>query len=252
MSAANVGLVAGCVVAAILALAAMTRWVPQSWRDGGLPSVIDQFAGVNKTLFSFILALSLVSASASLSQAGTQVNAEAASLTNFYWATRPLAQGPREHLRELTREYTDTVISEEWPAMADGRTDTRAQELYDEMRRTLQDADKGTARENEFTRDALVSLRAVGDARRARVLSISQEIPSYLWFGLIGSAILVVLAAAVQIPRMSVPGVVSIGLLALLLSSVLTVLSALNHPFGGGIHVEPDSLRYALNRFAAI
>ncbi|WP_412538102.1 hypothetical protein R8Z50_19800 [Longispora sp. K20-0274] len=252
MMVADVGLVAGSVAAAVLVLAAMARWIPQRWRDDGLPSIIDQFAGINKTLFSFILALSLVSATASLNQAGTQVNAEAASLTNLYWASRPLAPGQRDRLRELTREYTATVIGEEWPAMAEGRTADRAQELYDEMRRTLQDADKGTARENEFTRDALVALRAVGDARRARVLSISQEIPPYLWYGLIGSAILVVLGAAAQIPRLSVPGALSVGLLALLLSSVLAVLSALNHPFGGGIHVEPDSLRYAMDRFAVI
>ncbi|MGY0233858.1 bestrophin-like domain [Longispora urticae] len=252
MSAVDVGVVVGSVLAAVLMLAAMTRWFPERWRDGGLAAV-DQFAGVNKTLFSFILALSLVSASASLAQAGTQVNNEAASLTNFYWATRPLAPEPRERLRTLTREYTAAVVDEEWPEMAEGRTSHRAQELYDEMRRALQDAEKsGSGRQDEFTRDALVSLRAVGDARRARTLSISQQIPSYLWIGLIVSAILVVAAAASQVPKLSAPGVVGIGLLALLLSSVLTVLSALNHPFGGGIQVEPDSLRYALERFAVI
>ncbi|MEU9187343.1 hypothetical protein AB0D14_22935 [Streptomyces sp. NPDC048484] len=254
MNLSDVALVACCVISSIILLVLLVRYIPQRWREGStLKDAIDHFSALNRTLFSFILALSIVSAGTSLSKAADQVSDEGASLTNLYWATRPLPTDTRGSVRQLTRQYTVTVIHDEWPAMAEGKFSRRAQGQYDALRRELQDSpSSGSQQEQTFARDSLVALRAVGDARRARMLSVSQEIPSYLWIGLILSAMLLVIAAAVQVPALTVPDIVSIGLLALLVSGVLAVLAAMNHPFGGGVHVEPDALKFALRRFSDI
>ncbi|WP_457034155.1 bestrophin-like domain [Kitasatospora sp. P5_F3] len=97
-----------------------------------------------------------------------------------------------------------------------------------------------------------MALSEVGDARRARMLAVSQQVPNYLWIGLILSAVLLVVTSALRIESLTWPGIVGIGGLALLVSGVLTMLSAMNHPFGGGIHVEPDALKFALPRFSVI
>ncbi|MFD0574014.1 hypothetical protein ACFQ0T_38415 [Kitasatospora gansuensis] len=136
--------------------------------------------------------------------------------------------------------------------MAAGGSSARAQQLYDDLRRVLQDTTGESKQEQTFARDSLVALREVGDARRARMLAVSQEVPNYLWIGLILSAILLVATSALQIQSLTWPGIVGIGGLALLVSGVLTMLSAMNHPFGGGIHVEPDALKFALSRFSVI
>ncbi|MEV7141078.1 hypothetical protein [Streptomyces tauricus] len=242
-----------CVVGSILLLALVVRYIPQHWREGStLKDSVEHFSALNRTLFSFILALSIVSAGTSLSKAADEVSAESASLTNLYWASRPLSDATRDSVRRLTRQYTATVIDKEWPAMAEGKASTQAQDQYDALRRVLQDASGGSEQEQTFTRDSLVALRAVGDARRARMLAVSQEIPNYLWIGLILSAMFLVAAAAIQIPALTGPGVASIALLTLLVSAVLAVLAAMNHPFGGGVHVEPDAFKLALQRFSVI
>ncbi|WP_198042098.1 bestrophin-like domain [Kitasatospora azatica] len=254
MSSASITvLIAGCVGASILVLFLMVRYIPQRWHEGStLKDSLEHFSALNRTLFSFILALSIVSAGTSLSKAGDEVSNEGASLVNLYWATRPLPQATRAQVRELTRQYTVTVINEEWPAMAQGATSARAQEQYDELRRVLQDTAGSTQQEQTFARDSLVALREVGDARRARILAVSQHVPDYLWIGLILSAVLLVATSALQIRALTWPGIIGIGGLALLLSGVLTLLSAMNHPFSGGIHVAPDALRFALTRYAVI
>ncbi|WP_371493814.1 DUF4239 domain-containing protein [Kitasatospora sp. NBC_00374] len=246
-------LVACCVGASILVLVLMVRYIPQRWREGStLNDGVEHFSTLNRTLFSFILALSIVSASASLSKAADEVSNEGASLVNLYWATRPLPETSRAEVRDLTRQYTVAVINDEWPAMAEGGTSARAQELYDELRRVLQDTAGDSKQEQTFARDSLLALREVGDARRARILAVSQEVPNYLWVGLILSAVLLVATSALQINTLTWPGFVGIGGLALLLSGVLTLLSAMNHPFSGGIHVEPDALKFALHRYSII
>ncbi|MFD3541603.1 hypothetical protein ACFWUQ_19200 [Streptomyces sp. NPDC058662] len=253
MNWSSTAFVAGSVLASLLLMALMVRYVPEHWHERhALKDTLDHFSGLNRTLFSFILALSIVSAQASLSKAAEDVSNEGASLVNLHWATRPLPDTSRERVRDLTRQYTVTVINEEWPAMARGESSVQAQKLYDELRRTLQDT-RGESKQGEvFARDSLVALREVGDARRARILAVSHEIPPYLWIGLLLSALLLVAAAAVQIRALTWTSVFSIGLLALLVSAVLTVLSAMNHPFGGGIHVEPEPLKFALQRFSDI
>ena len=253
MRLSSIILVAGCVGTSILFLVLTVRYIPQRWHEGAvLKDGVEHFSTLNRTLFSFILALSIVSAGTSLSKAADEVSSEGASLVNLYWATRPLAETPRAQVRELTRQYTVVVINEEWPAMAVGGTSPRAQELYDDLRRVLQDTAGDSKQEQTFARDSLVALREVGDARRARMLAVSQEVPDYLWIGLILSAILLVMTSALQIQALTWPGIVGIGGLALLLSGVLTLLSAMNHPFSGGIHVEPDALKFALHRFTVI
>jgi len=246
-------LVVLCVLASLLALVLMVKLCPERWYEGhDLKTTFEHFSALNRTLFAFILALSIVSASTSLAKATDYVSTEGTALVDLYWTTRPMPEAPRERIRELTREYTTTVVDQEWPAMAEGGSSDKAQGLYDDLRRTLQDTEGGTQHETEFTRDALVQMRAVGDARRARILAVSQGIPDYLWIGLILSAMLLVLAAAAQIRVLTWPGVLTVGLLAALLSSVLIVLAAMNHPFGGAIHVDPDALRFALHRFTVI
>ncbi|WUI48099.1 DUF4239 domain-containing protein [Streptomyces sp. NBC_00414] len=231
----------------------MVRYVPEHWHERyALKDTLDHFSNVNRTLFSFILALSIVSAQTTLTKAAEDVSNEGASLINLQWATRPLPDASRERIRDLTREYTVTVIDEEWPAMERGTSSARAQRQYDELRRALQDTVGGTKQEQVFARDSLVALREVGDARRARILAVSHGIPPYLWIGLLVSALLLVAAAAIQIRALTWTSMISIGLLALLVSAVLAVLSAMNHPFGGGIHVEPEPLRLALQRYAVI
>ncbi|MFF1868565.1 DUF4239 domain-containing protein [Streptomyces sp. CB03911] len=253
MRLASIAVAAGCAGASILLLILMVRYVPRHWREGStLKDGVEHFATLNRTLFAFILALSIVTAGTSLSKAADEVSNEGASLVNLYWATRPLSQSVRDQVREMTRQYTVTVIDEEWPAMAEGGSSVRAQEQYDELRRVLQDSAGESKQEQTFARDSLVALREVGDARRARMLAVSQEVPNYLWIGLILSAVLLVAASALQIHDLKWPGIVGIGGLGLLLAGVLTLLSAMNHPFSGGIHVEPDALKFALHRYAVI
>lgn len=253
MNWSSIALVAGSVLASLLLLALMVRYVPEHWHERhALKDTLDHFSVLNRTLFSFILALSIVSAQASLSKAAEDVSNEGASLINLHWATRPLPTAPRERVRDLTRQYTITVINEEWPAMAKGESSAQAQQLYDELRRALQDTRGDSKQEEVFARDSLVALREVGDARRARILAVSHGIPPYLWIGLLLSALLLVAAATVQIRALTWTSIFSIGLLALLVSAVLAVLSAMNHPFGGGIHVGPEPLKFALRRFSDI
>ncbi|CAM5677125.1 membrane protein [Streptomyces avidinii] len=253
MEWSSIALVACSVPASLLLLALMGRYVPEHWHEHhALKDTLDHFSGLNRTLFSFILALSIVSAQTSLTKASEDVSREGASLINLQWATRPLPATSRERVRDLTHQYTLTVIDEEWPAMAKGGSSTHAQSIYDDLRRTLQDTQGSSKQEEVFARDSLVALREVGDARRARILAVSHGIPSYLWMGLLLSALLLVVAAAVQIRAVTWTSVFSIGLLTLLVSAVLAVLSAMNHPYSGGIHVEPEPLKFALKRFTAI
>lgn len=256
MEWSSIALVACSVPASLLLLALMVRYVPEHWHEHhALKDTLDHFSGLNRTLFSFILALSIVSAQTSLTKATEDVSREGASLINLQWATRPLPATSRERVRDLTRQYTTTVIDEEWPAMAKGGSSAHAQSIYDELRRTLQDTQdtQGSSKqEDAFARDSLVALREVGDARRARILAVSHGIPPYLWIGLLLSALLLVAAAAAQIRAVTWTSIFTIGLLALLVSAVLSVLSAMNHPYSGGIHVEPEPLKFALQRFTGI
>jgi hypothetical protein len=247
----DIVVVAGSALAAVGLLALMVRWVPLHWREGDvLESGVNQFRGITTTLFAFVLGLSIVSALGGISKAGDTVTTEASALSDIYWQTRPLEAQQRDSVRALVRQYTQTVISEEWPLMERGQVSDRALTLYNELRRTVQDMRAATPEQAGLVRDSLVSVRKVGEARRLRVLAVSQEIPLYLWFGLFLFAFLLLLASVTRIPTLTVPGVAGTAVLGALLAMVMILLSNLNHPFGGGVHTEPDALRLALTRFA--
>ncbi|MDX8048538.1 hypothetical protein SK571_04030 [Lentzea sp. BCCO 10_0798] len=190
-------------------------------------------------------------------EAGTaedHASSEAAALADTYWNLGVVPEPQRERLRGLVRDYTTEVIEREWPLLAEGEGDARAEELLFSLRSGITqlpvtpDLVK-TARDRSIER-----LREITDLRRQRVdqaggLSPTGELTFY---GTLGGA-LAVLAFPLLIGfSASIRHVVLISLMAGVLGFTCYVVSDITQPFRGWIKVEPIAFRTVSTEFQRI
>src|SRR5579864_4366939 len=70
-------------------------------------------------LFAVLLGFMVIALWESYDSAKTTAATEAADLIPLYRATDGLPQEAGDHMRELTRQYAEAVIKDEWPTQAE-------------------------------------------------------------------------------------------------------------------------------------
>jgi hypothetical protein len=140
--------------------------------------------------------------------------------------------------------------------MEQGRASPEAWATLDELRGTIlgleppkdaQQVPYSQARYNEV----LEQLHGVGDARRERLLSASEGLPTILWVVLIGGGIITIAFTYLFGLESTAVHTLMVAALAVVLSLSLFSIAALDYPFRGDVRIHPDAFEQVLERFRA-
>ncbi|GLZ31617.1 hypothetical protein Lesp02_38050 [Lentzea sp. NBRC 105346] len=224
--------------------------VPATWRPDSESPTAKVLVDLNKTLFAFVMALSIVSAWGSLKDAQGGSIREANALADVYWVASVLPDPERSRFQQLVRDYTKTVVEVEWPAMAERQTSPEAARLLDTLRHEV-NRYTTTGADEVKRRDTLTAVREAMEERRERVLRLDEGIPDFLWVGLLLSAALILIMPAFQGGTFGLSWAMNAFLLGVLVAAPMTLVAELNHPFSG-ISVTPDAFVKLLGRFDQI
>jgi hypothetical protein len=200
-------------------------------------------------LYSVLLAFVVVSVWESLEDADRVARREAELLVALY---RDADAFPDDSagLRVNIRDYADTVVADEWPAMADhqheaAETDVALHRMFDAYRAV----DPQGAGQDVFLRNALDRLDDVTEARRERIAASATELPRPLWGVLVAGCVITVgfsLFFPVKAARVQA---VMVGALAAMTGLMLYLVVALDLPFTGDLSVKPTAMREAIAEF---
>jgi uncharacterized protein (DUF983 family) len=149
------------------------------------------------------------------------------------------------------------VVNVGWPLMEQGRTPalersqetSRAWVLIDDIRASLQEVEPSTETELELYAEGLDQVQRLADARRTRLVTAEESLPTVLWVVLIVGGIVVVGFSylfgmantwAHRLMVVALAGVIALGLFT---------IHALDNPFSGGARIEPSAFELVLKRF---
>ncbi|MDQ3979077.1 MAG: DUF4239 domain-containing protein [Actinomycetota bacterium] len=202
------------------------------------------------TIYTVLLAFVVVIVWQQFSDAEGHVETEATRLSNILRDSRAFDEPARSNMHNAVLRYIDLASTGEWHAMAEGtgpdRPTTAAYEQIWEIAYRMQPT--GVVQE-AFYDEMLVRLNELGAARRTRLLSAQTSVPWALW------ALLVVGGALVLYISFLLPtGSDARGRRAALASTscvialTLFVIFVFDHPYSGGISVEPTPLTDLLSR----
>jgi hypothetical protein len=175
------------------------------------------------------------------------VQNEAGDVEEVYRLAQPLPEAKQEQIQGLAISYARVVVDEEWPLMREGRWSTRADDLADELRGSIQDGYKnGTDVEREFFSEELSAMEDLEEDRDARVIAGRTGLPAVLWVAL-GVLGLSIIGLSYLVGMEShLLHLLTVGILATGIALVLFTLAVLDRPFGTDFRVGPQPFELVL------
>ena len=248
--------VCGACFAAVVGLMLVQRLVPVTIRKehNEVAGFIYAVLGV---IYAVLLALVVIATWEEFGRARATVEAEANALAEIFWLAHRLPEPEGQHLQELCRSYAEEVVNVGWPLMQQGRTPSmeRSQEtsrawvLIDDIRASLQDVEPSTVAGQELYAEGLDQVQRLADARRTRLVTAEEGLPSVLWVVLIVGGIVVVGFTYLFGMENTWAHTLMVVALAGVIALVLFTMAAMDHPFSGGARIGPEAFELVLNRF---
>jgi len=112
------------------------------------------------------------------------VQSEAADVEEVYRNAQELPEPNRHQIQGLAVSYARVVVEEEWPLMRQGKTSPHADDLADELHRSILLFKPTTSTQQTIYDQLLENADDLGEDREARVLYVGQRLPSLLWAAL--------------------------------------------------------------------
>jgi ABC-type branched-subunit amino acid transport system permease subunit len=135
--------------------------------------------------------------------------------------------------------YAETVVQDEWPALAAGRIEDEAGwQLLDRFHLTLVPLRSQDPAVQVLESEMIRNLNALYDARRGRFHAARIALPPILWLNLIAGAALTILFSYLFGPPNFVMHMLTVSILAASIALVLTLIILLENPFRGRNHIS--------------
>jgi hypothetical protein len=172
----------------------------------------------------------------------------AGDMVEIYRLADAFPQTQRDRIQELAKSYAQDVVDEEWPLMRNGQSSPRAEELFDELGRSIQDVEPTTDSEREVYAQELSRLHDLNQNRDLRLLAVYTGLPLVLWIVLGVLAVLIILFTYFLGMENAMLHRWAVGALTVGIAFVICAIVLLDHPFGGGYRIGPDAYERALSK----
>jgi len=177
-------------------------------------------------------------------RAVSEVSREASALRTVDLLASSFPKDLQTRLHTLLRQYVTQAVQEEWPAMAgQGATLALAPAPLTEALRLSLSTVFDSEGQRIAQREMAVALEQALDARRQRIIISRSSINWVKWAGLIGVAVVNLLAIAFVHCDNKGAAVIAMGLFATAVAISVVLIASHARPFTGQISVGPGVLQ---------
>lgn len=204
-------------------------------------------------LFAVLLGFMVVAVWESYDAAKATAASEAAALVPLYRSTFALPKESGDKMREMTREYAEQVIKDEWPKQAaTGQGSALARRAAGNFFRAFGDGTVSAEIKHDYPficTELMNSINEVTNDRNKRNIEANESVPSVMWAAILGGAFIIVTMSFVIYMERAVPHMIMAGAMAALIGLLLYSCVVLSHPFKGPIAISPESFEKTLTVF---
>ncbi|MEU1025440.1 hypothetical protein ABZ366_25820 [Streptomyces sp. NPDC005904] len=199
---------------------------------------VKDLVGPLLTLTVLLLAFVLVTANGSYGKAEVASRGEARALDQLVEIAEYAPDAQRARIQADAVCYARAVRTYEWPAMSDG-DGSRAPSVWStDMRQTFR------AVEGKPAFGMLVAAdNKRSDEREERLTQASASIPGAIFWFLLATLFITVVALGICLPRRNSRGqMITLTVITALLAMMLIIIRDVDRPFGGIIDVKPTAI----------
>lgn len=200
-------------------------------------------------MFSILLGFFIANALRDYSGAIQNAHREANALGNIFRLSNCVDSEDRNRLHSLARQYADVVINEEWPAMNEGKSSNRGNEVNQKLWEAVLSIMPADERQSIACNNIVRTMEDLGEFRRARHASACRAgMPLHLWcYVSIGAAAIVAMTFMFAPENKAFHAGIICCMMSPLMVNVYLLLET-SHPFSGAISVHPDMLELIQSR----
>jgi hypothetical protein len=199
-------------------------------------------------LFALIVGFLAVGVWGNVDSAEDAVSNEASALRSAAILSDDLPPDLRVRMRADIRRQIENAVNDEWPAMEEQRATLSAvpAPLADALHVALRlDPQRDVGAETQ--RQLVTSIQEALAARRERIFLSQEDINTVKWLGLLSLAALTLAGIGLVHSGNRTTTRLAMGLFAVAVAVVITMLAAENEPFAGQLGINPDLLEQVLH-----
>jgi len=192
-------------------------------------------------LVSLMLALAFSEVISELRTIRSSIQREAVAISDISDVLKLYDRESTREIQTLLIDYAQTVIDDDWPALADDRLSPRVGAMKNQLAKAVLNLKPATTTQEKLLSNIMADIDALSDYRVIRLDSALAQPPIYVYVIIFG---FLVTMACFGAYRPQVPLAVLIMLYTLFVGLVLYLVLALSDPFQGDIGVSPASFEY--------
>ncbi|MEU4032229.1 hypothetical protein [Streptomyces anulatus] len=227
-------------VIALLAGLAANRWLRPRLlsEDDDSGMAVKDLVGPLLTLTVLLLAFVLVTANGSYGKAEVASRGEAKALDQLVEIAEYAPAAQRARIQADAVCYARAVRAREWPAMSDGNGSPAPSVWSTDVRKTFR-----TLQDKPVFGMLVAADNKRSDEREERLTQASASIPSAIFWFLLATLFITVVALGVCLPRKNNRGqIITLTVITALLTMMLVIIRDVDRPFGGIIDVAPTAI----------
>ena len=204
------------------------------------------FIAVLGVMYAVLLAFVIVTVWEQFEEARLTTEREANAVAGLYRASQALPEPMGSRLRAQARDYVRTMVDQEWPAMARGQTSPESKRAVDALWTTVLTHQPATDNERLVQGEIMRRMGDLNDNRRLRELAATTSLPRIMWVLLAGGAVISVLFTYFFSTKNARAQYAMTALYVASIAFLLVLISVLDLPFNGNVHVTPHAFENAL------
>ncbi len=208
-----------------------------------------EFAAVGR-LYAVLLAFSIILVWQEYLAADSTVEKEAGAIESMYHLSSGLDEPQASALRGALTFYLRSVVSDEWPAMEDGKESRNTHQALEGIYKAVLSSPRSQSG-TPLISEIFSQLDTITQARRSRIVAAEGTVPGILWTVLSVGAVVTVGFTFFFGTRNLRAQMLMTALLSVLIFSELLIAVVLDRPFSGTVKVGPRAFTDVIADHAA-
>ena len=174
---------------------------------------------------------------------------ESALLVILYRDTEFMAPADRTEVRQALRDYTETVINEDFPAMQQGNSSAATDHALQELFHVYEAVHPASLGDQAVYAESLTRLNEMAEARALRIRAARAELPPAFYAVLLLAGVLTIAFGWLFRMENSRMQALMVGLLGALLGLLIFLIVVTDHPFTGEVAIGSESYEQSIQAF---
>ena len=197
-------------------------------------------------LVGLMLSLAFAEVVVELRAIENSIKREAVAVSDVYKDLQLYDVEETQEIRSLLISYTQSVIENDWPSLANDILSQRTTDLHKQIQEGVMGLEPIKETQKHLWSRIIADLDTVSDYRLYRLDSALAEPPVYIYVVFFGFLVTMACFGAYR-PQISL--VVLVSLYTVFVGLVLYLILALSDPFQGATSVSPSTFEYLLETF---